>query len=244
MGNVADKAFKDYGGGERGQRAYDAIMAHPKDERERAYHEKTWDPTHYADKAFQEGGQNAYDVVMGYPVKERHIAYAEKRWKPRVDSKMVPIPANATSRVAAVGGAAVVTCMKEERGRCTQWAPIPAAAGVAVGVTLATSTASKADAKPVDATPVQMTAPKSIFIQTPNKVGVWGCMIPGTDPRAAGASREEVERMCSESRSCVGYYADDTPGKTWYLATDTDPAKCTVKGREIYPSFYRKTTPI
>lgn len=223
MGNgptkFADDAFKDYGGGERGQRAYDAIMAHPKDARERAYHEKTWDPTHYADKAFQEGGQNAYDVVMAYPAQERHVAYAEKRLKPRVNSKKVPIPANATSRVAVGGGVAALRVY----GKVTPVAtPIP-----------------------VDAMPVQPMAAKStFFLQTPNAVGVWGCMIPGIDPRAAGASREEVERMCSESRSCVGYYADDTPGKRWYLATDTDPAKCTVKGREIYPSFYRKTAPI
>jgi hypothetical protein len=79
-----------------------------------------------------------------------------------------------------------------------------------------------------------------LYERTPNALGVWGCMIPGTDARAAGASREQVERMCSESPSCVGFYGDETPGKTWYLATDTDPAQCKVRGREIYPDFYRK----
>jgi hypothetical protein len=66
-------------------------------------------------------------------------------------------------------------------------------------------------------------------------------MIPGTDTRAAGASREDVQRMCSGNLACKGYYGDDTPGKTWYLATDTDPAKCKVRGRETYPAFYQKT---
>ncbi len=65
--------------------------------------------------------------------------------------------------------------------------------------------------------------------------------IPGTDARAAGASREEVQRMCSGNLACKGYYGDDTPGKTWYLATDTDPAKCKVRGRETHPAFYQKT---
>ena len=82
--------------------------------------------------------------------------------------------------------------------------------------------------------------PSPLYERMPNALGVWGCMIPGTDARAAGASREQVERMCSESPSCVGFYGDETPGKTWYLATDTDPAQCKVRGREIYPDFYRK----
>ena len=189
---MADKAFAEYGGGERGQRAYDAIMAHPEAHRERAYNEKTWDPTHYADKAFQEfGGQRAYDAVMGEPVGRRFQVFGFLR--------SGGFPKRSVSRIRA--------------------------------------TLAPADEKPVETTP----ALRVTFSQTPNAVGVWGCVIPGTDPRAAGASREDVERMCFESRSCVGYYADDTPGKTWYLATDTDPARCTVKGREIYPSFYRKS---
>jgi hypothetical protein len=197
----ADKAFQDYGGGERGQRAYDAVMARHENERSAAYEAKTWDPTHYADRAFQnygggERGQRAYDEVMRYPVEQRHKAYA---------------------KLSKKRAAAVYVTAQGPRAQAVM-----------------TSRLHLTEA------PRGPAVPSPLYERMPNALGVWGCMIPGTDARAAGASREQVERMCSESPSCVGFYGDETPGKSWYLATDTDPAQCKVRGREIYPYFYRK----
>ena len=88
-------------------------------------------------------------------------------------------------------------------------------------------------------TSVPTSVPKVVsFVRedNPHPQKLWGCQIPGTDARSSSGDRASVQALCTERDACTGYY----DGGPWYIATDADPAQCTVRGKEAYPHFYRK----
>ncbi len=110
---------------------------------------------------------------------------------------------------------------------------------------LETRAGAAADPPPQAAVPtvVQTAVPTAVpkvvsFVRedNPHPQKLWGCAFPGTDARASSGDRASVQALCTERDACTGYY----DGGPWYIATDTDPAQCTVRGKEAYPHFYRK----
>jgi hypothetical protein len=68
-----------------------------------------------------------------------------------------------------------------------------------------------------------------------------GCRLP--DAAAKGASEAGVRAFCSASAACLGYYDVSFMGSAGFVATGTDPASCTARGRQANGSFYAKTRP-
>ena len=85
---------------------------------------------------------------------------------------------------------------------------------------------------------VKVHAPVYVRSDNPHSKKQWGCQIPGTDARSSTNDRKSVEALCTENAQCLGYY----DGGPWFIATDTDPVKCTNRGEEVYPHFYKKMT--
>ena len=85
---------------------------------------------------------------------------------------------------------------------------------------------------------VKVHAPVYVRSDNPHSKKQWGCQIQGTDARSSTNDRKSVEALCTENAQCLGYY----DGGPWFIATDTDPVKCTNRGGEVYPYFYKKMT--
>jgi hypothetical protein len=107
--------------------------------------------------------------------------------------------------------------------------------------------------RPVDVVvtePVRTAKPLGTVTYTrgdnPQASGFWGCAMPGTDARASSNNRASTESLCTEKSECVGYYGNgsDPDSGSWFIATDTDPAKCPdpkdKQSQQKYPTFFKK----
>jgi hypothetical protein len=207
--HFAEKARNEYGG-ERGKRAYDAIMAHRPTARGAAYLQRAWDPTHYADKALKEpgGGERAYDAIMALDVGSRHKAYEEKLWDPtHYADKALKDPGGGRSAYDAIMAQRPERRHLFYKGR--RWA--------------GTKSSKQNVAMP------KPSVSDITFEKTPNNEKFWGCAISG-DARASTGDRKSVEALCAENAACKGYY----DGGPWFIATDTEPALCPTEKKSTW----------